>query len=110
MSVTSVKHTPGPWTVGGPVAYGRDILGADDIWVGNAHGPHDGKGGFPTDTELEVNARLIAAAPELLAALEDTMCRVCDLYIGEPERDGEEPCYMCAKARAAVTKARGGGG
>ena len=52
------KHTPGPWHT-----YGCTIRDADDAWI--AH----------TDTterlraELTANARLIAAAPELVKAL-----------------------------------------
>ena len=120
MSVTSAtKHMPGPWRAGKGygvanveiesggrpsriVAFvptkepveGKDIPGT--VWV-------------PSE-EREANARLIAAAPDLLAALEDTNCSVCDVYIGEPAPEGEEPCYMCATARKAIAKARGGAG
>lgn len=49
----SAKHTPGPWIVGGP---------HDAPWVSTA----DHKTHLPNSVE---DARLIAAAPELLAAL-----------------------------------------
>jgi len=53
------KHTPGPWHVGG--AHGRIVYAANRYAVANAatyHGRHDD----------EANARVIAAAPDLLAA------------------------------------------
>lgn len=58
------KHTPGPWHVVGPnndrVAVRRDLVIADcHLILG------------PMDRETrEANARLIAAAPTMLAALE----------------------------------------
>jgi enamine deaminase RidA (YjgF/YER057c/UK114 family) len=62
--------------------------------------------------EREANARLIAAAPELLAALEAVLDANLDAWdrlvmsgslVGDPE---SEP-YVIA-ARAAIAKARGG--
>jgi hypothetical protein len=64
-----IKHTPGPWTRG----YGNYVY-RDDV------GQKDGKSLIATCMPLNVtraeletafaNARLIAAAPELLAALQ----------------------------------------
>ena len=70
------KHTPGPWTYDKyECAYGRDIY-AGDVWVGDAKGPHDGVSiRFPTSEECEANARLIAAAPDLLEALAAILSR-----------------------------------
>lgn len=59
----------------------------------------------------EANARLIVAAPELLAALEKMPCVVCEAMVGQPPRPlgipGIEDCPGCRGARAAVAKARG---
>ena len=66
------KHTPGPWRV---VDSWNDHMvegqnGEEIIWQ---DGPHD------TPTINEANARLIAAAPDLLAALEYAIKQVPEL-------------------------------
>lgn len=70
------KHTPGPWHLGGAI-----ITGADDVFVGIAIFPPPIYGGKvhesrTSDTrgpkyfdESNANAALIAAAPELLEAV-----------------------------------------
>ena len=77
------KHTPGPWE-----AEGRDIYGADGFSVaefdgvfiareadGRLHPSAAGQSIERPDDEVAANARLIAAAPDLLEALK----RVRDL-------------------------------
>jgi RES domain-containing protein len=62
MNTKHTPHTPGPWHAGG--RGDRIIYAADGYAVASAtvfHNQHDG--------QLEANARLIAAAPELLAEL-----------------------------------------
>lgn len=72
------------------------------------HITHAGVAGMPDDyLEQRANARLIAAAPELLASLESTICYACDVPIGEDAPKDMNPCHVCAGARAAVAKARG---
>ena len=62
--MSEMKHTPGPWTA------------ADDrrgIWEIIANGEMLGQVwriGNPNDLPAEANARLMAASPDLLAALE----------------------------------------
>jgi len=56
-------HTPGPWRYAGHG--GTHVLDSNGRCIGDAPQPH----GMPPE-EGEANARLIAAAPELLAALE----------------------------------------
>ncbi|CAM2953203.1 hypothetical protein [Brevundimonas diminuta] len=67
--MSGVKHTPGPWSDKGGSA------GA--VWAGNefiasvypnAQPGWDGYGQFDRQDETEANARLIAAAPDLLEA------------------------------------------
>lgn len=50
----------------------------------------------------EADARLIAAAPDLLEALEDALEYMTDHW------DEYDDCGKVAKARAAIAKARGG--
>jgi hypothetical protein len=81
------KHTPGPWAI----EEVRRVLGAGDF----------GRAPF-RDAELEANARLIAAAPDLLAAL----VALCD---SGPHPDDMTPENLAAlkRARAAIAKAGG---
>lgn len=90
------QHTPGPWTAnfgsreqGTSGALIRDRVGI----VAEAY-PRN-----PSGTEQTENARLIAAAPDLLAALQAV--DRADAYTHER---GE----ALAKARAAIAKAIGG--
>lgn len=55
-------HTPGPWTAEPKAKRGAWIKGSTGEWSALACGD--------TDASANANARLIAAAPELLAALE----------------------------------------
>ena len=61
--MTQTKHTPAPWHVGGKdeqIIYGEDGWAIADAKVYHGKDGHNSR----------ANARLIAAAPELLAALE----------------------------------------
>lgn len=84
-----MAHTPGPW-----VAYD---FGAN-WWVAapdaDDSGPMLRVGGL--HKEREANARLIAAAPDLLEALEYVM-----------SAHGEQLTDAFEKAKAAIDKARG---
>lgn len=59
------------------------------------------------ERETEANARLIAAAPELLEALED-LARLAEAAMLEANRDWYDIDLELADARAAIRKARGG--
>ena len=74
MTTTTTAHTPGPWTVTGPGPYDPESRVALTVeqdsptrrqvaLVGNAPATM-------TREEAEANARLIAAAPDLLKALQ----------------------------------------
>ena len=100
------KHTPGPWKL----ELGRD--GAPRGLRGPAEVEHRNIvnwNGFssPTKPASMANARLIAAAPELLEALDGML----EVYGGEHEADGlpkhEIELNLIAYARAAIAKARG---
>lgn len=69
-------HTPGPWSVSrfttGPYRY--DIVGPNGEDIGYAN-PSDGAD-EPTFYPVEANLRLMAAAPDLLAALKAVVERI----------------------------------
>ena len=87
-------HTPGPWGHG---VNPRHILAGDDeVARAIALGTHRLE-------EAKANAALIAAAPDLLAALERVGCQdegMCGVAV-EHFPDGR--CFVCA----AIAKARG---
>jgi hypothetical protein len=82
----AVKHTPGPWAT-------------DDCSVVHANGEpiaeiYDGRKTFRAD------ARLIAAAPDLLAFVQ--------MLVDGAENDKPEPADLMDKAKALVLRATGG--
>ena len=93
----SAKHTPGPWSFGYGVTteygevFGVGVTTKPDWTVVCAVSR-------PGDVNAidEANARLIAAAPVLLAFAQEWL-----------ERQGTDENYMTAKARAAIAKATG---
>lgn len=102
--MTAVKHTPGPWKVF-HTTNGQTILG-----IGEAEGS-DGItdanfGLWRSGPEREANARLIAAAPDMLAALKafiaaiDRAVAFDDVSIVDEITDDIETA-----ARAAISKA-----
>ncbi len=97
------KHTPGPWRV----VFGNRL---------GIHGPKDEIGwpkpivynaGLCTDEEAQANAQLIAAAPELLEALEDAWKEMAGWsWTGSADRKGPYDEHR-ARIRAAIAKAKG---
>lgn len=69
----SSKHTPGPWIISIDARYPAepcvDAVVDDVVW--HVALCHNGPG--PEDASAEANARLIAAAPELFAALKEAV-------------------------------------
>ncbi len=99
------KHTPGPWVLGALRREFRQInaVSCEQPWEEFASVAVK-LDGIPSK-EGEANARLIAAAPDLLEAL--TLC----LRFAETEANQEDACYdakpAVEKARAAIAKAEG---
>lgn len=89
------KHTPGPWSAA-PEGNEREWGVDAGKWGIAICADAPGKG------SAEANARLIAAAPELL---ESCMRLIGSLgvMIGDPDNDGD-----IVFARAAIAKAQGG--
>jgi hypothetical protein len=65
----NTSHTPGPWVATTLDGYGRFEIHAHNGGRAIAKSPN-GYGDASTAETNEANARLIAAAPELLAALQ----------------------------------------
>ena len=94
----SAGHTPGPWfAVGYQVEIESDTVA--DICTTNAH--LFGQGGLHDDARAMANARLIAAAPDLLRLLE--VARDC-LEVSNYEGEDDE---VLAAIRAALANAKG---
>lgn len=90
-----MTHTQGPWSYIG----NGDVVAKSEKYCG---GEKDIASVFLTvNDEDEANARLIAAAPELLEAL-----KVLADYVDECTGDNE--CRPLENARAAIAKATGG--
>ena len=94
-SVQSVVHTPGPWTVANN---SRSIL-AGSIRINQQAGPAAQSAAVAARNELtlQANAKLIAAAPDMLEALQEVV------------EDGLKTNMMewIKKANAAIAKAIG---
>ena len=90
----SAKHTPGPWT------QGKSEIGADCVWLNGATEPKDEMGPSHTwiDCGTRANACLIAAAPDLLDALQAFPGFTDDATAGDA---------WLEKMRAAIAKAIG---
>ena len=102
-------HTPGPWEVGGKVG-----LYCDDVQITSNKEPvaiavprrsyHILSLARRSPAELAANARLIAAAPELIEALE----RISTAYDETLRHPIAAPLLQAIyAARAAIAKARG---
>jgi hypothetical protein len=108
---TSATHTPGPWhmipdasdftrAVSRSPAY--DPFPIARVNMGKTHATDE------DFAELKANARLIAAAPDLLAALESACDDITLLTIGRcPRSLVDEIMQRYTQARAAIARAKG---
>ncbi len=101
------KHTPGPWF----------CENGDDEWqvwhdegiacIATVHR------GCEPDGTGETNAHLIAAAPDLLAALEELLpelqCRCHLAFTSRGKHDPKTLCHHADAVKSAIAKARGQG-
>jgi len=108
-----MKHTPGPWRVCKRASCWaiQPITGAapgnhnDVVYVATPY-PGDPTAGSVTSQgrtkeECEANARLIAAAPELLEACEAVLA-----HLPDADKEGSWDCQSAQILRAAIAKAR----
>ena len=98
------KHTPGPWK------FGKELTARSVEWLVSFDAGSKGRGIAIAETcagsgNEEFDARLIAAAPELLAALETAYMALIG-YLPAHRNDVTDAAI--GAARAAITKATGG--
>lgn len=89
------KHTPGPWRIGEGIDDGYEIYAKNGNPIGSVHWT------IKAGTEkapAEANARLIAAAPELLEALKWTHGKYSE-FMDYDHKDCEV-CPLIARAEA----------
>lgn len=101
--MSDVKHTPGPWRLF-MTTDGRKLIGIGES-TGEGIADH-GFGTWRSGEEQLANARLIAAAPDLLEALKTCLSTYVDLANSGDAGfwDPEKEAHVQA-ARAAIAKA-----
>lgn len=98
------KHTPGPWKV-----YERVSNHDSDSWIKGPDGEQIASGiGHEDEPQQLANARLIAAAPELLEALQDLVgWGGLATLLDEGIRASVKGDRVWVNARAVIAKATG---
>ena len=101
---TRTEHTPGPWEAS--PARRSIIIQTDDLLIAETL---NRVGYDQTNEEAEANARLIAAAPELLARLRVAVATIEDLATRYKfsDADIEELQTVVGDWQSAIAKARG---
>jgi hypothetical protein len=100
------QHTPGPWLIdpehSADVDAASGALAIASAWDRDAkHIRNNRDLSAPREEECIANARLIAAAPDLLVALYN-LVELCDDVFVKPKE-----CDNLTAARAAIAKAEG---
>ena len=93
----STQHTPGPWAVGSKSGH-IETANAWRMSIAICYNK-DSKADGVSKEEFEANARLIAAAPELLEAL--------NTWLKQYSAEEYEDCPEVVQTRAAIAKATG---
>lgn len=106
-----VRHTPGPWDVGqnGDSCAREHAIVSGPKVIAKVYG-RGYPSGFGWSPGSAADARLIAAAPELLAALkacEDRLALVLECDCDDDKPEDTETIAAFAAARAAIAKAEG---
>lgn len=113
----TTKHTPGPWYVGTGTYEGRNIYSANAITdsEGFIYQPVIATAEDNDVPHWDANARLIAAAPELLTALQWYEAKAVQMGRAAINQDSKLMLALMkeiaveygAQARAAIAKATG---
>ena len=86
------KHTPGPWLLAGDdgksdaTAYARTPVNQNPLYIARVYGEGVLASSSPGTEERKANARLIAAAPDLLAACKAALSLVESLPYDPTDR------------------------
>ena len=96
--MADTKHTPGPW---GPRSL-PDMVGTENMLIASVYPMH---GDAPE--ECEANALLIAAAPDMLAALQALEECYCEAGTALTRDERHRHRQTLMSARAAIAKATG---
>lgn len=106
----TTNHTPGPWTqtIGawGNIGADNDSRGNGSVQVASISLPSENEPAWAA--EGKANARLIAAAPDMLEALREMTDLAYKLAMASPDLNPEVD-RIIPKARAAIAKAEGRG-
>lgn len=101
--MSNATHTPGPWELGQNFSYETALVSSNGETV--AYAAWDGGSGCHLEIKNPADAALIAAAPELLEALEAAE----KLYLeGILFTDCKDIERVHQSRRAAIAKAKGG--
>ena len=102
---TEQKHTPGPWETGA-------LITNVEVWPDGWNVPMciadcSTKRSPESNEEKCANARLIAAAPDLLEACEESLRALRIIYDNTDEEDllARLDCWPLTKLHTAITKA-----
>lgn len=99
------KHTPGPWLITGSMTkYIEARIGGGMLQEVAACGPTEADGGY--GAQQMANAKLIAAAPDLLEALEAMIVGACAVAV---HHAGERATLQMAVDMATKVIARAKG-
>lgn len=100
------RHTPGPWRVGR--THGAVVTDVEHPGVWSDEENKQGYGGFLVceSVRSQANANLIAAAPDLLAALKKTRTQAYGAIVASGS-DPEYAAIAVSDADAAIAKAEG---
>jgi hypothetical protein len=108
------KHTPGPWTIGAEDEYAVEVqTGPVSVSLDRHEVPSCDMRLAISREEMLANARLIAAAPDLLRELEATTDLLESLLFGRVPRDPAQAGahslmkLMVERHRTAIKKAKG---
>lgn len=93
----SAAHIPGPWIADGPPS---------NIHIVQARAPHMRVCFMTSDCPTVANARLVAAAPKLLAAVKGLLAHSCIADSASEDKDIEDHAAERA-ARSAIAEVEG---
>ena len=91
-NVSEYEPTPGPWRAGGNHVFAKTASGGGEQWIASTDSP------YVSARQPIANARLIAAAPDMLAALE---------MVAQDVRSGSFPTQIQTAIVKAIAKAKG---